>query len=42
VALLESISKDMDESGAMPTQEALGEMEEAKAFKERNLATAQR
>lgn len=42
VALLESISKDMDESGAMPTQEALGEMEDAKAFKERNLATAQR
>jgi hypothetical protein len=25
VALLESISKDMDESGQMPTQEALGQ-----------------
>jgi hypothetical protein len=41
VALLEHIGRGMDESTNMPSREAHGEMEEAKAFKEKNLATAQ-
>jgi len=42
VALLEHISRGLEDSTNMPTQEALGEMEDARTFKERNLATAQR
>ena len=42
VALLEDISKGIDDSANMPSQDAASEMEDAKAFKERNLATAQR
>jgi len=42
VALLEHISRGIEDSSSMPTQEAMGEMEEAKSFKEKNLATAKR
>ena len=42
VALLEHIGRGIDESSQMPSREAHGEMEDAKAFKEKNLATAQR
>lgn len=42
VALLEHIGKGLEDSTALPSQEAMGEMENAKAFKEKNLATAQR
>jgi chromosome segregation ATPase len=42
VALLEHIGKGLEDSTAMPSQEAVEEMETAKAFKEKNLATAQR
>lgn len=42
VALLEQMSRDLEDSASMPSQEAHGEMEQAKTFKERNLATAQR
>lgn len=42
VALLEHIGKGLEDSTALPSQEALGEMETAKAFKEKNLATAQK
>lgn len=42
VALLEHIGKGLEDSTALPSQEVMGEMENAKAFKEKNLATAQR
>lgn len=42
VALLEHISRGIEDSTNLPTQEAMGEMEEAKTFKEKNLATAQK
>lgn len=42
VALLEDISKGIDDSANLPSQDAHLEMEDAKAFKEKNLATAQR
>jgi intraflagellar transport protein 74 len=42
VALLEHISRTVDESSNMPSQDQLGEMEDTKAFKERNLMTAQK
>lgn len=42
VALLEHISRTVDESAHMPTQDAVGEMQDAKSFKERNLITAQK
>ncbi len=42
VALLEHIGKGLEDTHNMPSQEALGEMTNAKAFKEKNLATAQR
>jgi len=42
VALLEHISRGLEDSSSMPSQEAMGEMEEAKTFKEKNLATAKR
>jgi len=41
VALLEDISKGLDDSSNMPTQEAHAEMEDAKTFKMRTLETAQ-
>lgn len=42
VALLEHISKGIEDSNNVPTQEVLGEMEEAKTFKEKNLLNAQK
>lgn len=42
VALLEHIGKGIDETTQLPTKDALGEMEDARAFKEKNLNTAQR
>lgn len=42
VALLEHIGRNIEETTNMPSQEAVGEMEEAKSFKEKNLATAQK
>ena len=42
VALLEHISKGIEESGNLPTKQIVGEMEEAMSFKEKNLATAQK
>jgi intraflagellar transport protein 74 len=42
VALLEHISRGLDESGNMVTPDALNEMEDAKTFKEKNIATAQK
>jgi intraflagellar transport protein 74 len=42
IALLEHLSKGIEDSSQLPTQEAMGEMEEAKHFKEKNLATAKR
>jgi intraflagellar transport protein 74 len=42
VALLEHIGKGIDASTALPTTEALQEMESAKQFKEKNLLTAQK
>jgi len=42
VALLEDISKGLDDSSNMPTQDVHSEMEDAKTFKEKNLATAQK
>lgn len=42
IALLEHLSKGIDESTNLPSQAALGEMEEAKSFKEKNLITAQK
>jgi len=42
VALLEHISRGIEDSSNMPSQEALGDMEDAKTFKEKNLATAKK
>ena len=42
VALLEHISKGIDDSTMLPSKEALGEMKDNKSFKEKNLATAER
>ena len=42
VALLESISRGIEDSNSMPSQEVLSEMESTKSFKEKNMATAQR
>jgi len=42
VALLEHIGRNLEETNNMPSQEAVGEMEETKSFKEKNLATAQK
>lgn len=42
VALLEHIGKGLEDSSHLPSPEALGEMESARAFKEKNLATAQK
>ena len=42
VALLEHISRGLEDQTNMPSQEVLGEMEDARTFKQRNLATAQR
>jgi intraflagellar transport protein 74 len=42
VAALEHISKGLDATENMPNQEGMSEMENAKTFKEKNLATAQR
>jgi len=42
VALLEHISRGLEDSSSMPSQEAMGEMEETKTFKEKNLVTAKR
>lgn len=42
VALLEHIGKGIDETTQLPTKDAMGEMEDARAFKEKNLNTAQR
>ncbi len=42
VALLEHIGKGLEDSSNVPSQEMRGEMESARNFKEKNLATAQR
>lgn len=42
VAILEDMSKDMDDGTNMPSQEAHLEMEDARTFKEKNLLTAQK
>lgn len=42
VALLEHISRGVEDSTAMPSQEVMDDMENTKNFKEKNLATAQR
>ena len=42
VALLEHLSRGIEDSANMPSQEAMGEMEDTKTFKEKNLATAKR
>lgn len=42
VALLESIGKGLEDSTNMPSQEGRDEMDKARSFKEKNLATAQR
>jgi len=42
VALLESISKGIEDSTSMPSVEAMSEMESSRTFKEKNMATAQR
>jgi predicted nucleic acid-binding Zn-ribbon protein len=42
VGLLEHIGRGLDETSQMPSQEALGEMQDAQMFKQKNLATAQR
>eukprot|EP01034_Spumella_vulgaris_P025433 gene25433-31896_t len=42
VALLESIGKGLEDSNNMPSQEGRDEMDKARDFKERNLATAQK
>lgn len=42
VHLLEHISRTVDESSQMPSQDAVGEMQDAKTFKERNLVTAKK
>jgi len=42
VALLEHIGKGIEDSSHLPSPEALGEMESARQFKEKNLVTAQK
>jgi uncharacterized phage infection (PIP) family protein YhgE len=42
VALLEHLSKGLEDSSNLPNQETYSEMEEAKVFKEKNLVTAQK
>ena len=42
VRLLESISRGIEDSNNMPTQEAMSEMENTRSFKEKNMATAER
>jgi intraflagellar transport protein 74 len=42
VSALEHISKGLDDTENMPSIDGMGEMENAKTFKEKNLATAQR
>mmetsp|Transcript_8599 Transcript_8599/g.9120 ORF Transcript_8599/g.9120 Transcript_8599/m.9120 type:complete len:597 (+) Transcript_8599:66-1856(+) len=42
VGLLEHIGRGLDDATNLPDADVLGEMEDAKAFKERNLATAQK
>lgn len=42
VALLEHIGKGLEETTQLPSASAMGEMESARAFKEKNLNTAQR
>lgn len=42
VAILEDMSKNMDDGTNMPSQEAHLEMEDARTFKEKNLLTAQK
>lgn len=42
VVLLEHIGRSIDETSNMPTQDALGEMKDARSFKEKNLATAEK
>jgi hypothetical protein len=42
VALLEHIGKSLEDTTSLPSQEMHLEMESAKSFKEKNLATAQR
>jgi len=42
VALLEHLSKGLEESTNLPNQEVFSEMEDAKSFKEKNLLTAQK
>merc|ERR1711965_979984 len=42
VAVLEHIGRNIDETSNMPSQDALGEMKDAKSFKEKNLATAEK
>eukprot|EP01038_Epipyxis_sp_PR26KG_P011164 gene11164-14981_t len=42
VAILEYISKGLDDTNNLPSQEALSEMKSAQTFKEKNLATAER
>ena len=42
IALLESVSRGIEDSQSMPTVEAMGELENSRTFKEKNMATAQR
>lgn len=42
VALLEHLSKGIEDSSNLPNQETYSEMEEAKVFKEKNLMSAQK
>ena len=42
VALLESVSKGIEDSTSMPSVETMNEMESTRSFKEKNMATAQR
>ncbi len=42
VALLEHISRGVEDSASMPSQQVMNDMENTKNFKEKNLATAQR
>ena len=40
--MLDHLSKGIEESNNLPSQNILGEMTEAKTFKEKNLVTAQK
>jgi chromosome segregation ATPase len=42
VALLQHIGRSIEDTEHMPTQESLGEMKDAKTFKAKNLATAEK